>query len=122
MSISRGAPYLQVLLTMEHNALCFDLPVLDVHFVTAQHYGNVLAHTHQVTMPVGHIFIGHSRSYIKHDDCTLSCNEAEMHMLNHCWTVKVYSVYMIKAAYPEYNIHLSSLRTSLVRLCPIRYI
>lgn len=74
---------------MENNTLCFDLPVFDVHFVTAQHYGNVLAHTHQVTMPVGHVFIGHSRSYIKHDDCTLSYKERQMHMLNQCCIVKV---------------------------------
>lgn len=65
--------YLQVLLTVKHNALGFDFPVFDVHLVAAKDDGNVLTDTDQITMPVGHVLIGDSRGDVKHDDSTLSC-------------------------------------------------
>lgn len=68
---------------MEHNALSFHLPVLDVHFVATQHYGNVLTHTHQVTMPVRNILISHSRGHVKHDDRTLSWRWEEKDKVAH---------------------------------------
>lgn len=58
---------------MKYNALSFDFPVFDVHLVATKDDGNVLTDTDQVTMPVGHVFIGDSRGDVKHDDSTLSC-------------------------------------------------
>ena len=57
---------------MEHDALGFDLPVLDVHLVSAEDDGNVLTDADQIPMPVGHILIGYSGGDVKHDDGTLS--------------------------------------------------
>lgn len=67
--------YLQILLAVKHDALGFNFPVFDVYFVAAQDNRNVLAHTDQVTMPVGHVLVGDSGGDIKHDDRTLSCKE-----------------------------------------------
>ena len=67
----RPGAYLQVLLAVEHDALGFDLPVFDVHLVSAEHDGNVLADAHQVPMPVGHVLVGYSGGDVKHDDGAL---------------------------------------------------
>lgn len=58
---------------MKHNALGFDFPVFDVHLVATEDDGNVLTDTNQITMPVGYVLIGNSRSDVEHDDSTLSC-------------------------------------------------
>lgn len=71
--ITVSTHYLQVLLAVKHNALGFDFPIFDVHFVATKDDGNVLTDTDQITMPVGHILIGDSRGDVKHDDSTLSC-------------------------------------------------
>lgn len=65
--------YLQVLLAMKNNTLGFNFTVLDVNLVATEDDGNVLTDTDQVTMPVGYVLIGDSRSDVKHDDSTLSC-------------------------------------------------
>lgn len=74
--------YLQVLLAVKDNALGFDFPVFDVNLVATKDDGNVLTDTHQVTMPVGHVLIGDSRGYVKHDDSTLSCGGNRKHVGN----------------------------------------
>ena len=53
---------------MKDDGFGLDLPVLDVHLVAAQNYGNVLTHTHQVSVPVGNILVGDTRCDVKHDD------------------------------------------------------
>ena len=45
---------------------------LDVHLVTAQHDGDVLANTLKVTVPVGHVLVGDARGDIEHDDTALA--------------------------------------------------
>lgn len=57
---------------MEDDGLCLDFPVLDVYLVSAQHDGDVLAHTDQVPVPVGYVLVRDSSRDVKHDNCTLS--------------------------------------------------
>ena len=64
--------HLQVLLAMEGDGLRFDLSVLDVDLVAAEHDGYVLAHAHQVLVPGGHVFVGDARRDVKHDDGALA--------------------------------------------------
>lgn len=64
--------YLQILLAMKDDALGLHFPIFDVDLVATKHNGNVFTHAHKITMPVGHILVGHSRCHIKHDDRTLS--------------------------------------------------
>lgn len=65
--------YLQVLLAVKHDALGLYFSVFNVHLVAAEDNGNVLAHTHQVAMPVGYVLVGDSWGDVEHDDGTLSC-------------------------------------------------
>ena len=65
---------LKILLSVEHNALGLDLPVLDVHLVPGQHDGYVLADPDQIPVPIRHVLVGHTRGYIEHDDGTLTLN------------------------------------------------
>ena len=63
---------------MEHDGFGLDLPVFDVHLIATQHDGDVLTHAHQVSVPVGHVFVGDSSGHVEHDDSTLACtNELE---------------------------------------------
>ena len=64
--------YLKVLLPVENNGLGFDFSVLDVNFVSTKDNWNVLTDTNQISVPVGNIFVGDTRSHIKHDDGTLA--------------------------------------------------
>ena len=62
---------LQILFPMENDALGFHFPVFDVHLVATQHDGDVVAHSHQISVPVRHILVRHSCSHVKHDNGTL---------------------------------------------------
>lgn len=62
---------LQVLLPVECNLLGLDLAVLHVDLVPAQHHGDVLAHAHQVTVPVGNVLVRHASSHVEHDNGAL---------------------------------------------------
>ena len=70
--------YLQVLFPVKDDWLGLHFTILDVHFVAAEHNGDVLAHPHQVAMPVGNVFVGDTRSDIKHDDGALALKEIIM--------------------------------------------
>ena len=48
---------LPVLLAVEDNGLGLDLPVLDVDLVASEDDGDVLAHPHQVSVPVWHVLM-----------------------------------------------------------------
>ena len=61
---------------MKDDALGFDFPVFDVHFVAAEDDGNVLTNTNQITVPIGDILVGDSRGDVEHDDSTLGCGKA----------------------------------------------
>ena len=45
---------------------------LDVHLVTAQNNGDVLANTLEVTMPIRDVLVGDTGGDIEHNDTTLS--------------------------------------------------
>ena len=45
---------------------------LHVDFVATQNNGDVLTHTLEIPMPVGDVFVGDTRSDIKHDDPALA--------------------------------------------------
>ena len=49
-----------------------DLAVLAVDLVTAQHDGDVLAHAHQILVPVRHGLVGDASSHVEHDDGSLA--------------------------------------------------
>ena len=57
---------------MENNVLCLHFPVFYVHLVPTQHDGDVVAHTHQVPMPVWNILVCDTGCHVKHDDGTLA--------------------------------------------------
>ena len=68
----QGRTDLQVLLPVKDNRLGLDLPVLDVDLVAAEHDRDVLAHAHQVAVPVGHVLVRGPRRDVKHQDRTLA--------------------------------------------------
>ena len=108
-NVSHGTSHLKVLLAMEHDGLGLDFPVLDVHLVAGQHDGDVLAHpaqrlmkeyglttTHyttagagtipdQVSVPVGHVLVGHSGGHVKHNDRTLALKMGVWLMVSTQW-------------------------------------
>lgn len=69
--------YLQVLLPVEDDGLGLHLTVLDVYLVAAEDNRDVLTDSNQVTMPVGHIFVGDTGGDVKHDDGTLALKMKE---------------------------------------------
>ena len=74
MSNEMTTTNLQVLFPVEHDRLGLDLPVLDVDLVATEHDGDVLAHAHQITVPVGHVLVSDTGCHVKHDDGTLALN------------------------------------------------
>mmetsp|Transcript_8544 Transcript_8544/g.27238 ORF Transcript_8544/g.27238 Transcript_8544/m.27238 type:complete len:230 (+) Transcript_8544:343-1032(+) len=63
---------LQVLLTVKGDGLRLHFSVLHVDLVAHEDNGDVLAHTHQITMPVGHRLVRQARRDIEHNDGTLA--------------------------------------------------
>ena len=59
---------------MKCDRLGFDLSVLDVDFVTAQHNRYVLAHSDQIFVPRRHVFVCDARGHVEHDDGALALN------------------------------------------------
>lgn len=45
---------------------------LNIYFVTAQNYWDVLADALEIAMPVGHVLVRDSRGHVKHNDTTLA--------------------------------------------------
>ena len=52
--------YLKVLLPVKSDVFGLDLSVFDVNFVATQDNWDVLTHSHQIPVPIGHILIRHS--------------------------------------------------------------
>jgi len=63
---------LQITLAMELDVLGLDLSVLDVDFVSNKDDRDVLAHTYDISMPVGNILVGDTGGDVKHDDRALA--------------------------------------------------
>ena len=72
VGLGRDVVVLQVLLSVEHDGLGLDLPVLDVDLVAGEDDGDVLTDPDQVPVPVGDVLVCHTGRHIKHDDGTLS--------------------------------------------------
>ena len=94
---------LQVLLAVECNVLGLHLAVLDVnlptinkneqfhqktidswsmtqsYLVSAEHNGNILAYTHKIAMPRGHVLVCYTGGHVEHDDGALN-NHNEKYM------------------------------------------
>mmetsp|Transcript_21868 Transcript_21868/g.55963 ORF Transcript_21868/g.55963 Transcript_21868/m.55963 type:complete len:237 (+) Transcript_21868:203-913(+) len=63
---------LQVALPVELNVLRLNLPVLDIDLVAHEHDWNVLAHPHNVSVPIRNVLVGDARRHIEHNDGTLT--------------------------------------------------
>lgn len=63
---------LKVLLAVECDSASLHFALLYIDLVTTQHDGDVLADAFEVAMPIGDIFVGDSRSDVKHDDTALA--------------------------------------------------
>jgi len=72
VGLGRDLEVLEILLAMECHRASLHLSFFYVNFVSAQHNGDVLAHTLEVTMPVRNILVCDTRSDVKHDDTTLA--------------------------------------------------
>ena len=65
---------LQVPLSVELDVLCLNLAVLHINLVPNKDDGNVLAHPHNVAMPIGHVLVCDAGRHVEHDDGTLTLN------------------------------------------------
>lgn len=63
---------LEVLLSVEGDGLGLDLSLLDVDLVSAQDDGDVLAHSNEISVPVGHVLVCDSGGDVEHDDSALA--------------------------------------------------
>ena len=72
IALGRDVVILQVLLSVEGDLLGLDLSVLDVDLVAHEYDRDVLADSHQVLVPLGHVLISDSAAHIKHDDSGVS--------------------------------------------------
>jgi hypothetical protein len=66
--LGRDIVVLKVLLSVESDLLGLNLAVLHVDLVADENDGNVLAHTDEILVPLGHILVGDSGADIEHDD------------------------------------------------------
>jgi len=60
---------------MEDNGLSFDFSILDVDFVSTEYNRDVLAYTHEISVPVGYVLVRDAGSHVKHDNSTLACKQ-----------------------------------------------
>lgn len=57
---------------MESDALGLDLALLHINLVTAKDNRDVLANADKVTVPVGDVLVGDTRSNVEHNDTALA--------------------------------------------------
>ena len=72
IGLGRDVVILEILLAVKHDGLGLDLPVLDVDLVAGEDDGDVLADSDQVSVPIGHVLVGHTGGHVEHDDGTLT--------------------------------------------------
>lgn len=66
---------LNVLLAVEGDGSGLNLTLLEIDLVAAQNDGNVgSADTSNISVPVGNVLVGHSRSNVEHNDGGLASN------------------------------------------------
>ena len=59
---------------MENDLLGLHFPVSYVHFVPYQHHGDLVAHSHQVLVPLWYVFVSDPGSHVEHDHSALASN------------------------------------------------
>ena len=107
---------------MESDGFGFHFPIFDVNFISAEYNRDVFAHTNQVPVPVGYVFVSNSCRYIKHDDSALTwrvhISSWRPNLLN-----KNRETRSLDQRWPnlECSNHLWDLRTSPGQLCPRRW-
>lgn len=74
VGLGRDVIVLQVFLAVEKDVLGLDFAVIAINLVTDQHNGNVLAHAHEILVPMRHILVSDTRSHVKENDRSLSSN------------------------------------------------
>ena len=74
VGLCRNVVVLQVLLAVESDLLGLDLAILDFYFVSAQDNWDIFTNSGQITVPVGNILVGNTRSDIEHDNGALALN------------------------------------------------
>ena len=57
---------------MECDLLRLHLSVLHLDLISTKHDGNILAHTSDISMPVGDVLVGDSAGHVEHDDGALA--------------------------------------------------
>ena len=62
---------LEIVFPVEYDFICRDFPVLNVHFITAEDYRNLIADPNHISVPIGHILVGDPRGHVKHNDSAL---------------------------------------------------
>jgi len=72
--LSRDIIVLEVFLPMEGNGLGLNLALLNVDLVSSKNDRDILANADEITMPVGNVLVGNSRSDVEHDDTALTVN------------------------------------------------
>lgn len=63
---------LEILLAVEGDGLRLDLALLHVDLVSGEHDWDVLAHTDEIAVPVGHVLVGDAGGDVEHDDAALA--------------------------------------------------
>jgi len=66
----------EVLAAVEVDGLGLHLSVLDVHLVAHQHDRDVVAHTSEIAVPVGHVLVADTRRHVEHDNAALGLDAA----------------------------------------------
>lgn len=59
---------LQILFTMKHYVFRLHLPINHISFISHQHNGNTIAHSHQIFIPIWNLSIGCPRREVEHYD------------------------------------------------------
>jgi len=70
--LGRDIVVLKILLAMESNGLGLNLALLNVDLISRKNDRNVLANANEITMPVGNVLVGNSRSDVEHDNTALT--------------------------------------------------
>lgn len=70
--LGRDLKVLEVFFAVEGDGAGLHFALLHVDLVSAKHDRDVLANALEITMPVGDVLVGDTRSHVEHDDTTLS--------------------------------------------------
>jgi len=98
---------LKVLLSVESNLLGLHLSILDINLVTAKNNRDVFANANNVSVPVGDVLVGHTRSNVEHDDGSISLDVV---------TVTKTSKLLLSSSIPHIEANLTAICVELERM------